>query len=98
MNAEFFALAFLAAANPKLLALDLLLIENRRPRAMYLVPSARRHDRGHDDRPAGRAHLPRRCNQGPGQSQRASTWPSACCYSPPDRLISSKPCTGRAAR
>jgi len=31
----FFALAFTAAANPKLLALDLLLIENRRPRAMF---------------------------------------------------------------
>jgi hypothetical protein len=31
----FFALAFIAAANPKLLALDLLLIENRRPRAMF---------------------------------------------------------------
>ena len=36
MNAEFFALAFTAALNPKLLALDLLLIENRRPRAMFL--------------------------------------------------------------
>jgi len=36
MNAEFFALAFAAALNPKLLALDLLLIENRRPRAMFL--------------------------------------------------------------
>jgi hypothetical protein len=36
MNVEFFALAFLAALNPKLLALDLLLIENRRPRAMFL--------------------------------------------------------------
>jgi hypothetical protein len=36
MNAEFFALAFLAALNPKLLALDLLLIENRRPRSMFL--------------------------------------------------------------
>ncbi len=36
MNAEFFALAFFAALNPKLLALDLLLIENRRPRAMFL--------------------------------------------------------------
>jgi hypothetical protein len=36
MNAEFFALAFLAALNPKLLALDLMLIENRRPRAMFL--------------------------------------------------------------
>jgi hypothetical protein len=36
MNAEFFALAFSAALNPKLLALDLLLIENRRPRAMFL--------------------------------------------------------------
>ena len=36
MNAEFFVLAFTAALNPKLLALDLLLIENRRPRAMFL--------------------------------------------------------------
>src|SRR2546430_12452259 len=36
MNAEFFALAFRAALNPKLLALDLLLIENRRPRAMFV--------------------------------------------------------------
>jgi hypothetical protein len=36
MNAEFFALAFLSALNPKLLALDLLLIENRRPRPMFL--------------------------------------------------------------
>ncbi len=36
MNGEFFALAFLSALNPKLLALDLLLIENRRPRAMFV--------------------------------------------------------------
>jgi len=36
MNAEFFALAFFAALNPKLLAIDLLLIENRRPRTMFL--------------------------------------------------------------
>ena len=36
MSAEFFALAFTAALNPKLLALDLMLIENRRPRAMFL--------------------------------------------------------------
>jgi hypothetical protein len=36
LSAEFFALAFLSALNPKLLALDLLLIENRRPRAMFL--------------------------------------------------------------
>ena len=36
MNAEFFALAFVAALNPKYLAVDLLLIENRRPRAMFL--------------------------------------------------------------
>ena len=35
MNGEFFVLAFTAALNPKLLALDLLLIENRRPRAMF---------------------------------------------------------------
>ena len=34
MNAGFFALAFTSALNPKLLALDLL-IENRRPRAMF---------------------------------------------------------------
>jgi phosphotransferase system glucose/maltose/N-acetylglucosamine-specific IIC component len=31
----FFALAFIAAANPKLLAIDLLLIENRRPQTMF---------------------------------------------------------------
>jgi hypothetical protein len=36
VNAEFFALALVAALNPKLLAVDLLLIENRRPRAMFL--------------------------------------------------------------
>ena len=36
MNAQFFALAFVAALNPKYLAVDLLLIENRRPRAMFL--------------------------------------------------------------
>ena len=36
MNAEFFALAFASALNPKLLAIDLLLIENRRPRMMFL--------------------------------------------------------------
>jgi hypothetical protein len=36
MNAAFFALAFFAALNPKLLGLDLLLIQNRRPRAMFL--------------------------------------------------------------
>jgi hypothetical protein len=36
VNAEFFVLAFTAALNPKLLAVDLLLIENRRPRPMFL--------------------------------------------------------------
>jgi Sap, sulfolipid-1-addressing protein len=36
MNAEFFVLAFAAALNPKLLAIDLLLIENRRARAMFV--------------------------------------------------------------
>src|ERR1700751_1362110 len=36
MNVEFFALAVTAALNPKLMAIDLLLIENRRPRAMFL--------------------------------------------------------------
>jgi hypothetical protein len=36
MNGAFFVLAFTAAVNPKLLAVDLLLIENRRSRAMFL--------------------------------------------------------------
>ena len=36
MNAEFFALAFTATLNPNLLAIDLLLIETRRSRAMFL--------------------------------------------------------------
>jgi hypothetical protein len=36
MNAEFFALAVAAALNPKLLALDLVVIENQRSRAMFL--------------------------------------------------------------
>jgi hypothetical protein len=35
MNARFFGLAFLAALNPKLLGLDLLLIQNARPRLMF---------------------------------------------------------------
>ncbi len=34
MNAQFFALAFSAAVNPSLLGVDLVLIVNRRPRAM----------------------------------------------------------------
>jgi hypothetical protein len=36
MNAGFFVLALTAAFNPKLLGADLLLVENRRPRAMFL--------------------------------------------------------------
>jgi len=36
MNAEFFGLALLAALNPKLLDVDLLLIENARPRPMFV--------------------------------------------------------------
>ena len=36
MNAAFFGLAFTAALNPKLLGADLLIIENRRPRAMFI--------------------------------------------------------------
>jgi hypothetical protein len=36
MNAAFFGLAFLAALNPKLFAVDLLLMENARPRLMFL--------------------------------------------------------------
>ena len=35
MNAAFIGLAVLAALNPKLFAVDLLLIENARPRLMF---------------------------------------------------------------
>jgi hypothetical protein len=35
MKASFFGLAFPAAANPKLLGVDLLLIQNARPRLMF---------------------------------------------------------------
>jgi hypothetical protein len=35
MTATFFALAFLSAVNPKLLGVDLLLIDNERPRRMF---------------------------------------------------------------
>jgi Sap, sulfolipid-1-addressing protein len=35
MNAAFFGLAFVAALNPKLFAVDLLLMENARPRLMF---------------------------------------------------------------
>ncbi len=36
MNAAFFGLAFLAALNPKLLVIDLILVTNRRPRPMFV--------------------------------------------------------------
>jgi len=36
VNAAFFGLALVAAVNPKLLGIDVLLIENRRPRMMFL--------------------------------------------------------------
>jgi len=36
MTTGFFVLAFVAALNPKFLAVDLLLIKNRRPRAMFV--------------------------------------------------------------
>jgi hypothetical protein len=36
MNAAFFGLAFLAALNPKLLVVDLILAQNKRPRLMFL--------------------------------------------------------------
>ena len=35
MDATFFALAFSTVLNPKLYALDLILIANRRPRVMF---------------------------------------------------------------
>ncbi len=37
MSAYFFGLALLTAVNPKLLGMDLLMMENRRPRAMFLA-------------------------------------------------------------
>lgn len=37
MNGTFFGLALIAALNPKLLGVDLLLIENRRPQMMFLL-------------------------------------------------------------
>jgi hypothetical protein len=37
MNAYFFGLALLAAVSPKLLGMDLLMMENRRPRAMFFA-------------------------------------------------------------
>jgi hypothetical protein len=36
MNAAFFGLAFIAALNPKLLVIDLILARNRRPRMMFV--------------------------------------------------------------
>jgi hypothetical protein len=36
MSGEYLALALVAALNPKLLAVDPLLAENRRPQAMFL--------------------------------------------------------------
>src|SRR5215467_13962153 len=36
MNAAFFGLACLAALNPKLLVIDLILAENQRPRLMFM--------------------------------------------------------------
>src|SRR5262250_3531187 len=36
MNAVFFGLAFLAALNPKLLVVDLILAGNQRPRPMFV--------------------------------------------------------------
>ena len=69
MNAEFFALAFIAALNPKLLALDLLLIENRRPRAMFLcllLATGRLHGRRKAPVPAGDAQ--------PGQPEKKDGW------------------------
>ena len=36
VNAAYFGLAFTAALHPKLLGADLLIIENRRPKAMFI--------------------------------------------------------------
>jgi hypothetical protein len=38
MNGGFFALAFIAAVNPTLLAVDLAVLMNQRPRAMLWSP------------------------------------------------------------
>ena len=59
MNAWFSALAATAALHPKLLALDLLLIENRRRRARCIAVAVRG---GHV--PGGDHPLPRRARPG----------------------------------
>jgi biotin operon repressor len=64
-----------------------------------LVPAARRHDRSPDDRPAGRARLPRRCRQGPGLGERGRRpGPRPARHGPPARPAEGTgPGTGRAA-
>ena len=37
MNAAYFGLAFTAALHPKLLGADLLIVENRRPKPMFIA-------------------------------------------------------------
>ncbi len=93
MSAEFFALAFLSALNPKLLALDLLLIENRRPRAMFLCVLVGGMTVAlavgwldvlvfHAD-----------AIKAQGRVSAASIWPSACCCSPPAGCSPPAACT-----
>ena len=90
MNATFFALAFLAALNPKLFAVDLLFVESQRPRLMFLCFLLGGLTMCLAHRPAGRVRPARRCHQHPGLGQRGARpgprgparWPSARCWPP----------------
>jgi hypothetical protein len=66
MNAAFFGLAFLAALNPKFLGLDLLLMQDARPRLMFLCFLLGGYERGPDDWPAGCVRPAGRCHPDPG--------------------------------
>ena len=97
MNARFFVLAFTAALNLKLLAIDLLLIENRRPRAMFLCLLLGGFAVGIT---VGMLdvlvfHLDAIKSQ--KQSARASIWPSACFSSRSGRWSPPAACTAGAS-
>jgi hypothetical protein len=48
VSAAFFGLAFTAALHPKLLGADLLIIENRLPKALFMLPDRRPGMKQHD--------------------------------------------------
>ncbi len=96
MNAEFFALAFVAALNPKLLGIDLLLIENRRPRAMFLCVLLGGMTVALTIGLLDVLVFHAEAINSQKTVARASTWPSACCWSPPARWSQPTGCTAGA--